>query len=108
MLLFFANLGACASFREMLQASTAVFAFIAALIAIHFAVIYYLSKAFGVSTPVIMVASNANCGGPATACAMAAAKKWTHLIQPAMLVGSLGYAVGTVVGLAVANLLKLY
>lgn len=46
----------------------------------------------------VLIASNANVGGPATACAMASSKGWLHMMQPAMLTGSLGYAVATAIG----------
>jgi len=52
----------------------------------------------GHAIQIVLTASNANIGGPATAAAMAAAKGWTQLINPAMLTGSLGYAVGTAIG----------
>lgn len=55
---------------------------------------------------VLLTASNANVGGPATAAAMAAARGWSSMIRPAMLTGSLGYAVGTAIGIAMASLLQ--
>ena len=54
----------------------------------------------------VLVASNANVGGPATAAAMASSKGWPHMIQPAMLTGSLGYAVATALGLGMARWLS--
>ncbi len=47
----------------------------------------------------VLVGSNATVGGPATAVGMAAAKGWRELMQPAMMCGSLGYAIGTAAGL---------
>lgn len=48
----------------------------------------------------ILLASNANVGGPSTAAAMAAAKGWDKLVVPSLLVGVLGYSVATFVSLA--------
>lgn len=53
----------------------------------------------------LMVASSANIGGPATASSLAAAKGCQHLVRPALLLGMLGNAVGTAIGLAVFRLL---
>lgn len=47
-----------------------------------------------------LVASNASVGGPTTAAAYAAGMKWTYLITPAIAVGTLGYALGTPIGVA--------
>lgn len=55
---------------------------------------------------VVLTASNANIGGPATATAMAASRGWPHMVRPAMLTGSLGYAVGTAIGCAVSQWLR--
>ena len=43
----------------------------------------------------LLTASNANIGGPATACALAVGCGWEGLKTPALLVGNLGYAVAT-------------
>ena len=53
----------------------------------------------------IVLASNANIGGPTTAVAMAISKGWTKLIGPIMLIGTLGYVIGTYFGIIVGGLL---
>ena len=60
-------------------------------------------KLLRLSTRELLVASNANVGGPATAGALAAGKNWTELVVPGMLVGNLGNALGTFVGLGMAK-----
>lgn len=55
----------------------------------------------------IILASNANIGGPTTAVAMAISKGWTKLIGPTLLIGTLGYVVGTYAGLIVGTILGL-
>ena len=45
--------------------------------------------------PQLLVASNANIGGPATASALAVGSRWPSLVSPSLLVGNAGYAIGT-------------
>lgn len=54
-----------------------------------------------------IIASNANIGGPTTAAGMAISQGWTALVGPAMLIGTLGYAVGNYLGIVVAIALGL-
>jgi len=42
-------------------------------------------------------------GGPTTAAAMAVARRWPTLVTPAILCGTLGYAVATFIGAAVGH-----
>lgn len=55
----------------------------------------------------IILASNANIGGPTTAVAMAISKGWTKLVGPTLLIGTLGYVIGTYAGLIVGSILGL-
>ena len=48
----------------------------------------------------LLVASSAAIGGPATAAALAQANGWTSLVVPSILVGNIGYAIATFLGLA--------
>jgi hypothetical protein len=54
----------------------------------------------------LLTASNAAIGGPGTAAAMASSRDWPEQITPALLTGSLGYTIGTPIGLAVGALLQ--
>jgi uncharacterized membrane protein len=53
-----------------------------------------------VSPQRLLVASSAAIGGPATAAALAQANGWSSLIVPSILVGNIGYAIATFLGLA--------
>ena len=53
----------------------------------------------------IILASNANIGGPTTAAGMAISQGWVKLVGPCMLVGTFGYVLGTWLGILVGSLL---
>ena len=57
-------------------------------------------------TPLLLIASNANIGGPATASALAVGNSWPSLVTPALLVGNLGFAVATPLGLLMHSILR--
>ena len=44
--------------------------------------------------------------GPTTAAAMAVARRWQTLVMPAVLCGTLGYAVANFIGIWLGNWLK--
>lgn len=98
---FFVTIGMCAGSPASLMQSPALFAFILVQLGVHVVVTLGLGRVLGLPTRALLLASNANVGGPATAAAMAAARGWPTLVQPAMLVGGLGYAIGTGVGCCV-------
>jgi uncharacterized membrane protein len=47
----------------------------------------------------LLVASSAAIGGPATAVALAKSFNWYSLLTPSLLVGNVGYAIATFIGL---------
>lgn len=106
MLVFFAALGASADPRVAIKAGGPACAFIAVQLATHLA--FVLSVGVGaMKLPAwaVLTASNACVGGPATAAAMASARGWTAGVQPAIVVGTIGYAVGTPIGCLVGQAL---
>lgn len=56
----------------------------------------------------VLTASNAAIGGPGTAAAMAITRQWRSQVNAALLIGSLGYVIGTPIGIAVGHLLRQY
>ncbi len=101
---FFATIGCTAGVTSSLMQSPALFAFIVIQLLVHVVVTLGVGRLmFRLPMRALFVGSNANVGGPATAAAMAASRKWPDMVQPAMLVGGLGYAIGTAVGVYVGH-----
>jgi len=103
MQVFFAAIGASASIALVLKHGVMLFVFALVILAVHLAAILGLGRLFGLDLAEIVIASNANMGGPASAAAMAVARRWEALVIPAVLCGTLGYAVATFVGVAVGH-----
>jgi uncharacterized membrane protein len=103
MMFFFATIGAAAGSFRALRSSGWLLLFISIQLSIQLTISLGLGRVMKIPMPVILIASNANVGGPATAAAMAGAKGWTSLIQPAVVTGALGYAIANGIGLAMGT-----
>lgn len=101
MQVFFAAIGASANILVVIKVGAILFVFAALILFIHLLFILTMGKVFKIDLAEIVIASNANMGGPTTAAAMAVARKWDSLVIPAILCGTLGYATATFIGVAV-------
>ena len=106
MQVFFATIGASANIGVVLRVGPRLVVFAAVILLVHLAVILAAGRALGLDLAEVVIASNANMGGPTTAAAMAVARRWETLVIPAILCGTLGYAVATFVGVAVGHWLR--
>jgi uncharacterized membrane protein len=106
MQVFFAAIGASANIATVLKVGPILFVFAGIILTVHLTVILLGGWMLRLSLPEIVIASNANMGGPTTAAAMAAAKRWEALVIPAILCGTLGYASATFIGVALGNWLR--
>lgn len=103
--LFLFAIGVPASISEIVRSAPLLFAFCGIMVAVNMLFCFVFGKVMGYSLEEIILASNANIGGPTTAAAMAISKGWTDLVGPIMLVGTLGYILGTYLGLFVGQML---
>ena len=95
-----------ASDERLGEASTAalLIVLVVILLGVHLLVLLGAGRLFGFTLPELVTASNAAVLGATTAPALAAAKGWHDLVTPGVLVGVLGYALGTLTGTAIFHL----
>ncbi len=105
MQIFFAAIGASANIIIVLKVGPVLFLFAGLILLVHLLFILVFGKLFKLDLAEIVIASNANMGGPTTAAAMAVGRKWKSLVIPAILCGTLGYAIATFIGVGLAYFL---
>lgn len=102
--LFFAAVAAGADVSALIEIAPTILFFAIIIVIVHALIIFPAGRAMGLSLAEVITASNACILGPTTAAALAAARGWRGLVTPGLLAGVFGYAVGTFLGVMMANL----
>lgn len=105
--IFFVVIGVPASIPVILSKSPLLLVFCAIMVLINMLITLIFGKLLKFNLEEVLLASNANIGGPTTAAAMAIAKGWNALIIPIILVGTLGYVIGNYFGIFMGNILQM-
>ncbi|MEL6863316.1 MAG: DUF819 family protein [Bacteroidota bacterium] len=100
MFFFLAVIGAATDIKAMLSASPGILLFAAIVLAVHLMVSLIAGKLLGLSLEEIAIASCANAGGSSVSAPMAATWGMKKAVSPAILIGILGYVIGTVLGIS--------
>lgn len=103
MFIFLASIGASADVWELIDIAPILFVYATIIIVIHLAVLFGLGMLLRLDLAELAMASAVCIGGPASAPALASAKGWRELLIPGVLAGSFGYAIGSFIGVSVAN-----
>ena len=103
---FFVIIGIHSRISEILAVGVEVFYFTLVVVGVHGLVVFGGGRLLKMDVGSLAVASQAAVGGPSSALAVAVSREWRGLILPGVIVGLLGYALGTYLGLSVAFLVR--
>lgn len=104
--LFFVVIGIWSRVSEIMAVGAVVFFFTLVVIGVHGLVTFGVGRLLKLDVGTISVASQAAVGGPSSALAVAVAREWPGLVLPGIIVGLVGYALGTYLGFGVAYLVR--
>lgn len=96
--IFFVVIGIPASIPIIIKTAPLLFIFVAVILIFNLSITLFFGKLFKFNIEEMILASNANAGGPTTAAALAISKGWQGLVGPILIIGTLGYVIGNYVG----------
>ena len=108
-MLFLAVIGALCDFRALLQSGEVagiLLTWVGLAVLLHGVILFTIGGLFKQDWDIVSIASNANIGGATSAPVCAASLGRTDLQLPGLLAGSVGNAIGTYLGIVVAEFLK--
>jgi len=106
MFIFLASVGAGADIWKLIEIGPVLFLFASVIIIVHLVILFGVGKILKLDLAELAMASAVCIGGPASAPALASAKGWRDLLIPGLLLGSLGYAGGSFIGVSVVAWLR--
>ncbi len=101
MYIFLAVVGAATNLQEILHIGLPVLAFYLTIMLFHFIFLLALARLFKLDVYEVIISSAANIMGPSVAAPMAASLGQKKLVTPGILVGILGYIIGTFIGVSI-------
>lgn len=105
MFVFLAVIGAATNLQAILGIGHKVLIFYLIIMFFHLFFMIAVAKLFKLDVYEVVVSSAANIMGPSVAAPMAASMGQKNLVTPGILVGILGYVIGTFIGVSVALLI---
>lgn len=103
--LFLFVIGVPASIIKIITDTPLLLAFTGLMVVINMLFCFIGGKLLKFDLEDIILASNANIGGPTTAAGMAISQGWVKLVGPSMLIGTFGYVIGTYLGVVIGGIL---
>ena len=106
MYIFLAVIGAATNIHQIFEIGPSILGFYLTIMLFHFVFMLALAKLFKLDVYEVVISSAANIMGPSVAAPMAASMGQKKLVTPAILVGILGYIIGTFIGVSIAIFLS--
>lgn len=107
--LFLAVIGAYCDIPALIkdgQLAVILMGFVTILVLVHGLLVFGIGHIFKQDWDIVSIASQANIGGTASAMALARSLNRNDLVLPGILVGALGNAIGTYLGILIAEIMK--
>jgi uncharacterized membrane protein len=106
MFIFLASVGASADVWQLIETAPILFVFATVIVTVHFVLLLGIGMLLKLDLAELAMASAVCIGGPSSAPALASALGWRDLLIPGILAGSLGYAMGSFIGVTLVEFLR--